>query len=261
MSEARLLVTSTGGIKRIIFNRPARRNPIDRETFVRLRAAIAESKHDDTRVIVLTGAGEAFCAGADLSEINITDAADYDVTQVLREHANQTILTMRSLPIPIIARVHGAAAGVGCNYALACDLIIASEKAVFVQAFAKIGLMPDGGGTFFLPRLVGYHKAFELMATGDVLTAAQALQFGMVNRVTSVAELDDTVTHLAERLSQMPPIALAKIKAALQQSANADLATMLEFEAVNQRDCFNSQDFIAGVTAFLQKRKPTFTGR
>lgn len=261
MSEAKLLVSSAHGIKRISFNRPERRNPIDRETFRLLHAAINESASDGTRVIIITGEGQAFCAGADLTEINTQDAADYDVTRVLRENANAAILTMRALPVPIIARVHGPAAGIGCNYALACDLIIASEQAVFVQAFAKIGLMPDGGGTFFLPRLLGYHRAFELMATGDVLTAQEACAHGLVNRVVPFAELDDAVNQTARRLAEMPPIALAKIKAALNRSATADLATMLEFEAVNQADCFRSADFTEGVSAFLQKRKPAFTGK
>jgi 2-(1,2-epoxy-1,2-dihydrophenyl)acetyl-CoA isomerase len=261
MTEAKLLVSSENGVKRIVFNRPERRNPIDRETFLLLQSAINQSADDGTRVIILTGAGDAFCAGADLTEINTTDSHSYNVTEALRENANATVMKMRSLPIPIIARVHGAAAGVGCNYALACDLIIASDKAVFVQAFARIGLMPDGGGTFFLPRLLGYHKAFELMATGDALTAQEAYAHGLVNRVVAVSELDAVVNQMAARLAEMPPLALAKIKAALNRSATADLATMLEFEAINQGECFRSADFAEGVAAFLQKRKPAFTGK
>jgi 2-(1,2-epoxy-1,2-dihydrophenyl)acetyl-CoA isomerase len=261
MTEAKLLVSSENGVRRIVFNRPERRNPIDRETFRLFQTAISDSERDGTRVIVLTGAGEAFCAGADLTELNTTDARSYNVTEALRENANATVMKMRSLPIPIIARVHGAAAGVGCNYALACDLIIASDKAVFVQAFARIGLMPDGGGTFFLPRLLGYHKAFELMATGDALTAQEAYAHGLVNRVVAVSELDAVVNQMAARLAEMPPLALAKIKAALNRSATADLATMLEFEAINQGECFRSADFAEGVAAFLQKRKPAFTGK
>ncbi|HWQ33631.1 MAG TPA: enoyl-CoA hydratase [Blastocatellia bacterium] len=261
MSDAKLVVSTGDGIRQITFNRPERRNPVDRATIAALREAVLQSASDGTRVLILTGAGDAFCSGADLTEINTADTGSYDVTQVLRENANTTILAMRSLPIPIIARVHGPAAGIGCNYALACDLIIASDKAVFVQAFAKIGLMPDGGGTFFLPRLVGYHRAFELMATGDVLTAQEAYTLGMINRVVAADELDAVVSQTARRLAAMPPIALAKIKAALNQSFTSDLAAMLEFEAVNQGDCFRSADFSEGVSAFLQKRQPAFTGK
>ena len=157
--------------------------------------------------------------------------------------------------------MHGHAAGVGCNFALAADLVIASEQAFFGQVFSKIALMPDGGGTYLLPRLVGYHKAFELMALGDPIPAQEALALGMINRVVPLAELDATVNQLAERLAQAPGLALAKIKAALRQSWQSDLAAMLEFEAVNQGDCFRSADFKEGVTAFLQKRKAVFTGR
>lgn len=261
MSDARLLVTLEDGIKRITFNRPERRNPVDNEAMMRLRDAITQAAGDGSRVVILTGAGDAFCSGADLAAMNATEIAKQDVTKSLREGVNPTVQAMRALPVPVIARVHGPAAGVGCNFALASDLIIASDKAVFVQAFVKIGLMPDGGGTFFLPRLVGYHKAFELIATGDPLTAQEALALGMINRVVPVEELDHTVNQLAARLAQMPPLALAKIKAGLNHGATSDLAGALDFEAVNQGDCFHSADFIEGVAAFMQKRKPAFTGK
>jgi 2-(1,2-epoxy-1,2-dihydrophenyl)acetyl-CoA isomerase len=168
---------------------------------------------------------------------------------------------MRTLPKPIVGRVHGHAVGVGCNFALACDLIFASEQARFSQIFIKIGLMPDGGGTYLLPRLVGYHKAFELMATGDVIGAEEAFALGLVNRVVPLAELDATVNSVAELLAQSPGIALARIKAGLNNGLDSDLASALEFEAVNQGDCFRSKDFVEGVTAFLQKRKAVFTGK
>jgi len=257
----KLLVTLDEGIKRITFNRPDRRNSVDPETTELLREEIDRSRRDASKVIILTGAGDAFCAGADLQATSERDIARIDVTGSLRENTNPTILSMRSLPKPIIARVHGHAVGVGCNYALACDIIVASEQAKFGQVFIKIGLMPDGGSTFTLPRLVGYHRAFELMATGDIITAQEAYQLGMINRVVKWEELDTTVNALAARLCAAPPIALAKIKEGLNHGEHSDLTSALEFEAVNQHECFHSQDFSEGVRSFLEKRKPHFQGK
>ena len=259
-SGDKLVVTLEGGIKQITFNRPERRNSVDAETVELLHEAIDRSAHDDSKVVILTGAGDAFCAGADLQGTGSADIRSIDVTASLRERTNPTILAMRNLKKPVIARVHGAAAGVGCNYALACDIIIASDKARFGQVFVKIGLMPDGGSTYFLPRLVGYAKAFELMATGDLISAHEALALGMINRVVAFEELDSAVDELANRLAGSPSIALAKIKEGLNSGAHSDLATALDFEAVNQADCFRSKDFAEGVRAFLEKRKPQFRG-
>ena len=260
MSEVsdRLLVSLEAGVKRITFNNPARRNSVDFETMRRLTETIKESFEDETRVIVITGAGDSFCAGADL-QAGLSGARD--VTTDLREVINPGVLAMRGLPKPIIARVHGHAAGIGCNYALAADIIVASDQAFFSQAFIKIGLMPDGGGTYFLPRLVGYNKAFELMALGDQIPAGQAFEMGMINRVVPAGELDATVDAMADRLASAPAIALAKIKAGLANGLQSDLASALEFEAAGQGECFRSADFIEGVAAFLQKRKAVFTGK
>jgi 2-(1,2-epoxy-1,2-dihydrophenyl)acetyl-CoA isomerase len=258
----RLLITLENGVKRITFNNPTRRNSIDFDTIGLFAEAIRQSATDDTRVVIITGAGDSFCAGADLQSISASGGvANHDVTASLRAGVNPGVLAMRELPKPIIARVHGHAAGVGCNYALAADLIIASEQAFFGQVFVKIGLMPDGGGTYFLPRLVGYNKAFELMALGDPIPAREALDLGLLNRVVPVEDLDHTVNALAARLAEAPAIPIAKIKAALNRSLQADLAAMLEFEAVNQGECFRSRDFQEGVSAFLQKRKASFTGQ
>ena len=260
MSEVsdRLLVSLEAGVKRVTFNNPARRNSIDFETMKRFTEAIKESFEDETRVIVITGAGDSFCAGADL-QAGLSGARD--VTTDLREVINPGVLAMRSLPKPIIARVHGHAAGIGCNYALAADIIVASDQAFFSQAFIKIGLMPDGGGTYFLPHLVGYNKAFELMALGDSVPAQQAFEMGMLNRVVAASELDATVDAMADRLASAPAIALAKIKAGLANGLQSDLASALEFEAAGQGECFRSADFKEGVAAFLQKRKAVFTGK
>ncbi|HKP12791.1 MAG TPA: enoyl-CoA hydratase [Blastocatellia bacterium] len=257
----KIRVTLEGGIKRITINRPERRNAVDTETIKLLHEAIQRSAEDESRVIILTGAGDAFCAGADLQISEGHDIHNVDVTASLREHTNPTVVAMRRLGKPLIARVHGHAVGVGCNYALACDLLIASEQAKFAQIFVKIGLMPDGGSTYFLPRLVGYHKAFELMATGDILSAQEALSLGLVNRVVPYEELDAAVDALAARLASSPGVALAKIKAGLNAGETSDLGTALEFEAVNQAACFRSEDFREGVTAFLEKRKANFKGK
>lgn len=260
MSE-KLLVSFENGVKRITFNNPARRNALDFDTLKLFAAAVERSFAEEVKVVVLTGAGDSFCAGADLQALATNDLANHDVTASLRAGVNPAVAALRHLPKPVIARVHGHAAGVGCNFALAADIIIASEQAFFGQVFSKIGLMPDGGGTYFLPRLVGYNKAFELMALGDPIAAQEALALGMINRVVPTDELDATVDRLAERLAQAPGLALAKIKAALNQSLQADLATMLDVEAINQAACFRSQDFQEGVAAFLEKRQANFVGK
>src|SRR5262249_4018508 len=154
--------------------------------------------------VILTGTGDAFCAGADLQTSGEHSLMSTDVTRMLRENVNPAILAMRALHKPIIARVHGAAAGVGCNYALACDLIIASEQARFGQVFVKIGLAPDGGGTFFLSRSISYARAFELMATGGMISAQEALALGLINRVVPYEELDKAVNETAARLAASP---------------------------------------------------------
>jgi 2-(1,2-epoxy-1,2-dihydrophenyl)acetyl-CoA isomerase len=260
-SSDKLLVTFDDGVKRITFNRPERRNSVDVETVELLHEAITRSADDESKVVIITGAGDAFCAGADLQATSERDIKSIDVTASLREHTNPTILAMRSLSKPIIARVHGHAVGVGCNYALACDILIASEQAKFGQVFVKIGLMPDGGSTFFLPRAVGYAKAFELMSTGEIISAKDALGLGLVNRVVPFEELDTTVNAMAMRLAAAAPIALRKIKEGLNHGLNSDLASALDFEAVNQGECFQSDDFAEGVKAFLEKRKASFQGR
>ena len=257
-ANPKLLVTLEDGIKRITFNRPERRNSIDFEMFALLAEAVKASARDDSRVIILTGAGDSFCAGADLAAASAADIANFDVTAHVREQISPTILAMREVEKPIIARVHGHAVGIGFSYALACDIIIASASALFSQSFIRIGLMPDGGSTYFLPRLVGYAKAFELMATGAQLSAEDALRLGIINRVVAPDELDANVDALAAGLAAAPQPALARIKTALNQSTRADLAAALDFEAVGQDACLHSPDFLEGVTAFMQKRRAVF---
>lgn len=260
-SSDKLVVTLENGVKRITINRPERRNSVDTETVTLLHEEIQRSGEDASKVIILTGAGDAFCAGADLQSSAGHDIRRIDVTASLRQHTNPTVVAMRRLAKPIIARVHGPAVGVGCNYALACDMIIASDQARFGQVFVKIGLMPDGGSTYFLPRMVGYHKAFELMVTGDIISARDAHALGIVSKVVPVEELDAAVDLVAAGLASSPSIAIAKIKEGLNFGENHDLGAALDFEAVNQADCFRSEDFAEGVRAFLEKRRPNFQGK
>lgn len=256
--QPKLLVTRQGAVTRITFNSPERRNAVDVDMCIQLRDAVQQAAGDDSRVIVLTGAGsEAFCAGADLKAGANVD----DVTTYLRTVTNPTIRALREMPKPVIARVNGVAAGVGCNYALAADIRLAVETARFSQAFVRIGLVPDGGGTYFLPRLVGYARAFEMIATGEPIDARQALALGLVNRVVPAAQLDATVGDLVEKLAAAPPLALAGIKRALSYGEAHPLAETLDCEAVTQKACFESADFREGVRAFLEKRPPRFEGR
>jgi 2-(1,2-epoxy-1,2-dihydrophenyl)acetyl-CoA isomerase len=257
-TNEKLIVTLEGGVKRITFNRPERRNAIDFEMFERFAAAVKESGRDGSRVIVITGAGDAFSSGLDLSSLSAGDLAALDVAASVRELINPPIMALRELPVPVVARVHGPAAGIGFSYVLASDIRVASEAAQFSQTFVRVGLMPDGGSTFFLPRLVGYARAFELMATGAQLDARQALSLGLVNRVVAVEELDAAVKDIAARLAAAPQPSLARIKAALNLSEQQALAASLDFEAEGQAACFRSPDFVEGITAFMQKRAPQF---
>ena len=256
--EPRLLVSLTDGVKRITFNAPERRNAVDRATSERLLEVVQETAHDESKVVVLTGAGEAFCAGADLSA---SRPGSGDVTDFLRRVVNPTILALREMPKPVIARVHGHAVGIGCNYALAADIRIASSDAKFGQVFCKIGLIPDGGSTYFLPRMIGYPKAFEWMATGAIIDAKQAQEFGLLNAVVPFKELDAAVDEWCARLRSGASLAIAGIKRALSYGESHTLAEALDCEAVTQHACFQSDDFREGVAAFREKRKAVFQGR
>lgn len=258
MNEEKLRVTLDAGVKRITFNNPSRRNAVDFEMFEAFAAAVAESATDESRVVVITGAGDFFCAGLDMKSISPAELASLDIAARIRELINPPIAGLRSLPKPVVARVHGPAAGIGFSYVLAADVVVASDEATFSQSFVRVGLMPDGGATHLLPALVGRLKAFELMARGEPLTAQEALGLGLVNAVVPHAHLDAFVDDLAAQLAAAPQPSLARIKAALNLSEQQSLAAALDFEAEGQAECFRSADFVEGATAFMQKRPPQF---
>ena len=211
------------------------------------------------RCVVLTGAGRAFCAGQDLSEA--IDPSGPGITKIVEEHYNPIILGIRKIDKPVIAMVNGVAAGAGANIALACDLVIAAHSASFIQAFSKIGLIPDSAGTFFLPRLIGWQKATALMMTGEKVSAEKAEQMNMIYKAVPDDHLLNEVMQLANQLSQMPTRALGYTKRLLEHSFTADLQTQLGHEAAYQEKAASTEDYREGVEAFIAKRKPNFTGR
>jgi len=211
------------------------------------------------RAIVITGEGKAFCAGQDLVEA--TNQNGPDLQSIVREHYNPIICKIRGIEKPIIAAVNGVAAGAGANIALACDIVIAKESASFIQAFSKIGLIPDSGGTFFLPRLVGMQKALALMITGEKVLASDAEKMNMIYKAIPDENFEDEVGKLAARLAQMPTKGIGLTKRAVNESWNNSLLKQLKCEEVLQTEAGKSFDFKEGVSAFLEKRNPSFTGK
>lgn len=247
------------GVMTITFDRPDKFNSFNRELALGVQKALEEaSENKDVRCVVLTGNGKAFCAGQDLAEA--IDPNGPNLSTIVQEHYNPIILAIRELPKPVIAAVNGVAAGAGANIALACDLVVAHEKASFIQAFSKIGLIPDSGGTFTLPRLVGFQRASALMMTGDKVPAAQALHMGMIYQVFPEDTYASDVESLALRMAQMPTQGLALTKAALNKAYQNDLRTQLELEDHLQTRAGKTLDYQEGVQAFLEKRAPTFIG-
>ncbi len=258
-----VLETREGGVVTLTLNRPERLNALNVELGVALVAALVRAANDpEVRVVVLTGAGKAFCSGGDLGLIR--DARDRgagrELEPLLRAGA-QVVVHMRTMPKPIIAAVNGAAAGAGMNVALACDIRIASDQAVFGQNFARVGLFPDYGGTWLLPRLVGPARAAEMFYTGGMIDAREAERIGVVNRVVLHEELASQTHALAERLAAAPPLAVRAIKQVLFGAGRAELESALEFEVKTQMQCFLSEDCGEGIRAFFEKRAPRFQGR
>ena len=258
MSET-ILFEKIGNVAKISLNRPKVYNSFNREMALALQDRLKKCKEDaEVRAIYLTGEGKAFCAGQDLQEVTGENAPS--LTTILSEHYNPIITRIREIERPVVAAVNGVAAGAGANIALACDVVVATESASFIQAFSKIGLIPDSGGTFFLPRLIGWQRASALMMLGEKVSAKDAEAMGMIYKVFADAEFAEASWQLAETLSQMPTKGLGYTKRALNQSLSSDLDRQLAIEDELQSAAGQTKDYEEGVQAFLEKRKPNFTG-
>jgi len=258
-----LLETVHNGVALLVMNRPDKLNALNNDLATALNQAFERIGNDDSvRVVVLTGAGRAFCAGGDLGLIGKgREAREASQIEPILRAGMGAVLQMRTIPQPVIAAVNGAAAGAGMNVALAADIRIATEEAAFGQNFAKIGLFPDYGGTFFLPQLVGPSKAAEMFYTGDMIDAQTALRLGLVNRVVPGAQLEAEVRAFAAKLASGPPLTIRAVKQTLFSADKEALERALEAEVVHQMRCFASEDCLEGIHAFFEKRAPKFQGR
>lgn len=243
----------------ITLNRPEKFNSINREMALQLQTTLDDCAADkNIRAIYLTGSGKAFCAGQDLGELVGENPPGFDV--ILSEHYNPIIIRIRTIEKPVVCAVNGVAAGAGANIALCCDVVVASASATFIQAFSKIGLIPDSGGTFTLPRLVGFQKASALMMLGDKVAAAEAERIGMIYKVFEDENFATDSFKIAVTLSRMPTKGLAYTKMALNASADNSLELQLEKEDALQLKAANTYDYNEGVKAFIEKRQPIFKG-
>ena len=258
-STGTLIHTKEGAVTYIRFNRPERFNSFNREMALGLQSLLDQCAADGTRCIVITGEGKAFSAGQDLNEV--TDPNGPAMQSIVAEHYNPIITRLRDLEIPVIAAVNGPAAGAGANIALACDIVVAKETAYFLQAFSHIGLIPDSGGTYHLPRLIGFQRASALMMLGEKVGAKDAESMGMIYKAVPESEWDAYVKTLGERVANMPTRGLALTKRALNASLENDLAAQLDVEEKIQTAAGKTADYTEGVNAFLEKRKANFTGK
>ena len=263
MDYESILYQSADGIARITLNRPERLNSFTSSMHAELRDALAKVAADrSARVLLLTGAGRGFCAGQDLSDRAVAPgSAPVDLGESIESNYRPLILGLRNLAMPVVCAVNGVAAGAGANVALACDIVVAARSASFIQAFCKIGLIPDSGGTFFLPRLVGTARAMGLAMLGDKLTAEQAEAWGLIWKCVADDLFASTVDALLAQLAQAPTGGLAAIKRALHASDTNTLEQQMMLERDAQRTLGQSADYREGVAAFLAKRPPSFTGR
>jgi 2-(1,2-epoxy-1,2-dihydrophenyl)acetyl-CoA isomerase len=258
-----VILERSGGVVTLTLNRPEKKNAINRLMWRELIEVFDEvADTADDRVLVITGAGDGFCSGADLTDDGNSDELQGGVGASVRQMrvVGRAALRLHELPKPTVAAVNGVAAGAGCNLALGCDLIVASDRARFTEIFSKRGLSVDFGGSWVLPRLVGLHKAKELVYLADIIDATEAERIGLVNRLVAHDALDKTVAELAGRLAALPPIQLSVSKRLLNQSFSVSMAEALEFEDVAQALNFSSADTTEAMLAFAQKREPKFTG-
>jgi len=257
-----VIVEVNAGVMKITLNRPEVLNSFNKQMARELHAALDDAgTGKSVRTVVLTGSGRAFCAGQDLSEVPPPGSGSaMDLEGTVRATYNPVIRAIRKLDLPVICAVNGVAAGAGANLAMACDIILASENASFIQSFAKVGLVPDSGGTFFLPRIVGLARATALMMLAEKISAVRANEIGIVYRVCPPETLQQETMTLAMEMAEMPTKGLALTKRALNASMNNNLDDQLDLEAELQGEAGRTKDFVEGVAAFLEKRKPAFTG-
>ena len=257
---ANLIHQINNGVYTIYLNRPEVYNSFNREMALELQSALDKAEENkDIRCIVITGSGKAFSAGQDLGEVTGENPPSFNT--ILGEHYNPIISRIRSIEKPVIAAVNGVAAGAGANIALCCDIVMASKSASFIQAFSKIGLIPDSGGTFFLPRLIGFQKASALMMTGEKVSATEAERLGMIYKVIEDEDFIAEIEKLSVQMANMPTKGLGLTKKALNRSFFNDLESQLQVEDDLQFQAGSTQDYKEGVNAFIEKRKPEFKGR
>ena len=254
-----ILIEKRESLALLTLHRPEVFNSFNREMALELQEKLADISEDTAvRAVMITGFGKAFCAGQDLGEVTGPNPPSFE--QILGEHYNPIIRRIRSLEKPVIAAVNGVAAGAGANIALCCDIVLASEHASFIQAFSKIGLVPDSGGTFFLPRYIGFQKASALMMTGDKVSAVEAERMGMIYKVLPAEGFTDECIKFSLAMAAMPTRGLVLTKQALNHSLNHTLEQQLQVEEQFQIAAGNSDDYHEGVNAFMEKRKPVFKG-
>lgn len=259
MSYETILFEQNQGVATLTLNRPEVFNAFnEQQSYDVINALKAVEKDKSIRVLVITGAGKAFCSGQDLK--SIAGMKDRSLAESLYKRYNPMIKAMRNLPIPIICKLNGVAAGAGCSIVLACDLVVASETAALIEVFVNVGLVLDSGSSYFLPRLVGSAKAFELATMGSKVSATEALALGMVNRVVKPEDLEEETNKMAQYYANAPTLAIGLMKKMLNKSFHSDLDTMLQYEAYCQEIAGRSNDNKEGVAAFNEKRKPQFKG-